>query len=59
MAGGVAVLHVDKFDIDYREDGSERQFTSDLSVIDPETGAVLSQQHISVNKPLRWQGVTA
>lgn len=53
------MLHVDKFDIDYREDGSERQFTSDLSVIDPETGAVLSQQHISVNKPLRWQGVTA
>lgn len=57
--GGTAVIHVDKFDIDYREDGSERQFSSDLSVIDPESGAVLSQQHISVNKPLRWQGVTA
>lgn len=57
--GGAAVIHVDKFDIDYREDGSERQFSSDLSVIDPETGAVLSQQQISVNKPLRWQGVTA
>mmetsp|Transcript_15282 Transcript_15282/g.46183 ORF Transcript_15282/g.46183 Transcript_15282/m.46183 type:complete len:298 (+) Transcript_15282:3-896(+) len=57
--GGKAVLHVDKFEIDYREDGSERQFSSDLSIIDPETGRTVSTQHINVNKPLRYGGVTA
>ena len=51
-------MHVDRFEIDYREDGSERQFSSDLSVVDPATGRTLSRQHISVNKPLRWGGVT-
>lgn len=53
-AGGSAVVRVDKFNIDYREDGSERQFYSDLSVLDAATGRTLSTQHISVNKPLRW-----
>lgn len=53
------MLHVDKFEIDYREDGSERQFSSDLSIIDPETGRTVSTQHINVNKPLRYGGVTA
>ncbi len=47
-------MRVDNFQIDYREDGSERQFMSDLSVIDAATGRQLSSQHISVNKPLRW-----
>jgi ResB-like family len=53
-AGGAAVVRVDKFSIDYREDGSERQFYSDLTVLDGTTGRPLSTQHISVNKPLRW-----
>lgn len=57
-AGGRAAVHVDRFEIDYREDGSERQFSSDLSVVEPGTGRTLSRQHISVNKPLRWGGVT-
>jgi cytochrome c biogenesis protein ResB len=48
------VVRVDKFSIDYREDGSERQFYSDLTVLDGTTGQPLSTQHISVNKPLRW-----
>ena len=48
------MVHVDKFNIEYREDGSERQFTSDLSILDAATGRPLSSQHISVNKPLRW-----
>lgn len=55
-AGGSAVVRVDNFQIDYREDGSERQFQSDLSVLDAGTGRTLSSQHISVNKPLRWGG---
>lgn len=53
-AGGGAVVRIDKFNIDYREDGSERQFYSDLTVLDGATGRPLSTQHISVNKPLRW-----
>lgn len=48
------MVRVDKFSIDYREDGSERQFYSDLTVLDGTTGQPLSTQHISVNKPLRW-----
>ncbi len=48
------MVRVDNFQIDYREDGSERQFMSDLSVLDASTGRTLSTQHISVNKPLRW-----
>lgn len=47
-------MRVDNFEIDYREDGSERQFFSDLSVLDAATGRTLSTQHISVNKPMRW-----
>ena len=53
------VVRVDKFSIDYREDGSERQFYSDLTVLDGTTGQPQSTQHISVNKPLRWGGFPA
>ena len=52
-------MRVDKFSIDYREDGSERQFYSDLTVLDGTTGQPLSTQHISVNKPLRWGEFTS
>lgn len=56
--GASDVIHVNSFDIKYREDGSEEQFFSNLSVLDGTTGAEVSRQIISVNKPLRWGGVT-
>jgi len=52
------VVRVNDFSIEYREDGSEKQFFSDLSVLDASTGEQLTRKTISVNKPLRWGGVT-
>lgn len=53
------MLHVDTFHIEYREDGSEQQFYSDLSILDPVSRNPISRQTIRVNKPLRFGGVTA
>jgi cytochrome c biogenesis protein len=56
--GGSAVLKVEDFRIDYRPDGSVRQFFTDVAVEDLE-GRRLKSQTISVNQPLRFGGVTA
>ncbi len=50
-------VHVNKFWIDYRPDGSIDQFHSDLSVISPE-GKELKRQVIAVNEPMVFEGVT-
>lgn len=57
-AGGEAVLRVDGFRIDYRSDGSVRQFFTDLAVQDLD-GKQVSSKTISVNQPLRFGGITA
>ena len=57
-AAGSAVLHVDGFRIDYRPDGSVRQFYTDVAVQDA-AGRELARKTISVNQPLRYGGVTA
>ena len=50
-------VHVNRFWIDYKPDGTIDQFYSDLSVIDRE-GQERDRQTIHVNKPLRYRGVT-
>lgn len=57
-AGASAVLKVDDFRIDYRSDGSVRQFFTDFQVLDGD-GKVVQQKTISVNQPLRFGGITA
>lgn len=54
-----ALLHVDDFKIDYRADGSVRQFVSDLQVRELDTGKIVKSETVSVNKPLRYKGITA
>ncbi|KAK9803576.1 hypothetical protein WJX72_001425 [[Myrmecia] bisecta] len=56
--GAEDVLHVNSFNVDYREDGSIKQYYSDLSIQDVD-GKELTRKTISVNVPLRWKGVTA
>lgn len=48
------MLHVNSFDVRYREDGAVEQFVSDLSVFDRE-GHERLRKAISVNDPLRYQ----
>ncbi len=50
-------VRVNRFWIDYTEDGSIDQFYSDLSVVDRQ-GEELKRKTIYVNEPLRYQGVT-
>ncbi len=52
--GASDMLHVNSFDVKYREDGSVDQFVSDLSVLDDQ-GRELMRKSISVNDPLRYQ----
>ncbi|PNW73842.1 hypothetical protein CHLRE_13g575000v5 [Chlamydomonas reinhardtii] len=53
------VIHVNKFTIDYRPDGSVAQFYSDLSLLDPaQGGKEMMRKTISVNDPFRFNGVT-
>ncbi|GFR47507.1 hypothetical protein Agub_g9236 [Astrephomene gubernaculifera] len=52
------VMHVNRFLIDYRPDGSVAQFYSDLSLTDPRDGSELLRKTISVNDPFRYKGVT-
>lgn len=56
--GSSSFLKVDDFRIQYRPDGSIQQFFSDVSVED-RFGNTLMQKTISVNKPLRYGGITA
>ncbi|KAI7839290.1 hypothetical protein COHA_006988 [Chlorella ohadii] len=57
-AGAEAVLRCDDFRIDYRPDGSVKQFYSDIQVLDLD-GNPVSTKTVSVNQPLRFGGVTA
>ena len=57
-AGAQAILRVEDFDIDYREDGSVRQFNTNVVVEDID-GKRLASKKMSVNQPLRFGGVTA
>ena len=50
-------VKVNRFWIDYTDDGSIDQFYSDLSVVDRQ-GQELKRKTIYVNEPLRYQGVT-
>eukprot|EP00884_Botryococcus_braunii_P008586 jgi/Botrbrau1/17729/Bobra.0166s0150.1 len=56
--GAYDQLHVNSFEVQYRDDGSVGQFYSDLSVLDSEGNERL-RKIISVNDPLRYKGVTA
>jgi cytochrome c biogenesis protein len=56
--GSSSSLKVDDFRIQYRPDGSIQQFFSDVSVED-RFGNVVQRQTMSVNKPLRYGGITA
>jgi cytochrome c biogenesis protein ResB len=49
-----SILHVNSFDVRYRDDGSVEQFLSDLSVFDWQ-GRERLRKTISVNDPLRYQ----
>ena len=57
--GARSLLRVDGFNVVYRDDGSVAQFESDLSVLDAASGRASKSQRVSVNKPLRFGGVTA
>ena len=55
--GGKKLLSLDRFDIDYRSDGSIGQYRSVLTISKPD-GTPLRQKEIYVNEPLRYGGVT-
>ncbi|KAL4427842.1 hypothetical protein ABPG75_001931 [Micractinium tetrahymenae] len=57
-SGAEAVMRCDDFRIEYRPDGSVKQFYSDITVRDLD-GRQLASKTISVNAPLRFGGVTA
>lgn len=50
-------IKVNRFWIDYTKEGNIDQFYSDLAVVDSQ-GNPIKQKTISVNHPLRYQGVT-
>lgn len=49
-------VHNDKFAIDFYNTGMPSEFRSDLSLM--QEGKVLAQKRITVNDPLRYEGVT-
>ena len=53
----VQVITLDKFDIDYRSDGSVGQYRSILTERDLD-GRMEQQKEIYVNEPMRFGGVT-
>jgi cytochrome c biogenesis protein len=55
--GARRVLRLDRFDIDYRSDGSIGQYRSVLTAEDLDGNAV-QQKEIYVNEPMRFGGVT-
>uniref|UniRef100_B8HW71 Cytochrome c biogenesis protein CcsB n=1 Tax=Cyanothece sp. (strain PCC 7425 / ATCC 29141) TaxID=395961 RepID=B8HW71_CYAP4 len=50
-------VRVNRFWIDYTDDGKVDQFYSDLSILDQQ-GKEVDRQTIHVNQPLKYQGVT-
>ncbi len=50
-------IKLNKFIVDYYENGTPSRFASEVDVTDPDTGDTFSQT-IEVNKPLRFKGVT-
>ena len=56
-AGGLS-LRVNDFEIEYTPAGKVSQFYSDLSVVDDLSGRQLQRKRISVNDPLRVNGLT-
>jgi cytochrome c biogenesis protein len=50
-------IKLNKFIIDYYDNGTPSRFASEVDVTDPDTGKTFSQT-IEVNKPLRFKGVT-
>ncbi|KAL6774186.1 CCS1 [Auxenochlorella protothecoides x Auxenochlorella symbiontica] len=56
-AAHAADLKFDAFQIDYRDDGSIRQFLTSITVL--EEGVPVARQTVSVNQPLRYKGLTA
>ncbi|KAK9792693.1 hypothetical protein WJX73_002523 [Symbiochloris irregularis] len=57
--GADDLLHVNNFEVKYRSDGSVEQFVSNLSVYTPDGEQETARKEISVNKPLRYKGITA
>ena len=60
--GAAAVLHVDDFDLKYRSDGSVQQFVTRVTLSGGDGMGQTRfdvQRSLYVNKPLRFQGVTA
>jgi cytochrome c biogenesis protein len=53
----VQVITLEKFDIDYRSDGSVGQYRSILTESDLD-GRMEHQKEIFVNEPMRFGGVT-
>lgn len=51
-------LRLDGFDIDFRVDGSVRQFHSDVSITDSSGSNEFYHKRLGVNNPLRFGGVT-
>ncbi|KAH0445892.1 hypothetical protein IEQ34_025272 [Dendrobium chrysotoxum] len=52
-------LHVDNFEIEFRDDGSVGQYKSTISLTNTDSGRLLQEKTISVNDPLRYKGMTA
>ena len=50
-------IKLNKFIVDYYENGTPSRFASEVDVTDPDTGKTFSQT-IEVNYPLRFKGVT-
>ena len=50
-------ITLNKFIIDYYDNGTPSRFASEVEITDPDTGQAFSQT-IEVNKPLRHKGVT-
>lgn len=55
--GAYRDLKVESFDIEYNGDGSVSQFFTNISLNNDE-GKTLTEKTISVNHPLRYEGVT-
>ncbi len=51
-------VKVNRFWIEYTDNGTIDQFYSDMSILDNKSGRELDRQTIYVNKPLRYDGVT-
>ena len=50
-------VRINDFNIDYSEDGSVLQYTSNIELLD-NSGKLLKASHVAVNEPMRFQGYT-